>query len=50
MSILKKRLNLEIPVKIHDELKSLAALYNITITKLVLREIIRLIARRKIEK
>jgi len=46
----KKRLNLDIPEGIHKELKFLSVAYNTTITKLVLREIIKFIAKHKLEK
>jgi len=50
MAIKKKRLNLDIPTEIHQELKFLSVVYNTTITKLVIREIIKLIAKHKVSK
>ena len=50
MAIKKKRLNMDLPEEIHKELKFLSVAYNTTITKLVIREIIKFIAKHKVEK
>jgi len=36
----RKRLAMDVPIKIHDELKMMAVKYNCTITKYVLRTLI----------
>ena len=47
---IKKRLNLDLPLELHKELKFLSVAYNTTITKLIIREIIKLLERHKVEK
>lgn len=47
MNIYKKRLSIDIPMDLHDELKDMAKKYNISITKLVINEIVELLIRNR---
>lgn len=42
-----KRLTIEVPVALHNEIKARAAMRNITVRKLVIRAILEMIAKEK---